>query len=100
MLVCNERRPLKNTVLNEQSFTVYGRGYTAVERGGEVSRLNFGAMMVYFPAVVAGGDSCQQNETIRQAINIDGGVIQDPSILSFQKREPHYPHAHINPVVE
>jgi CubicO group peptidase (beta-lactamase class C family) len=32
-------------------------------------------------------------ETIRQAINIDGGVIQNTSILSFQMREPDYPHA-------
>jgi hypothetical protein len=56
------------------------------------------ALIVYLPTVVAGRDGWQQNETIRQAINIDGGVIQDPSILSFQKRELHYPHAHINPV--
>ena len=56
------------------------------------------ALIVYLPTVVAGRDGWQQNETIRQAININGGVIQDPSILSFQKREPHYPHAHINPI--
>jgi len=47
--------------------------------------------------VATGRDSWQQNETIRRAVNIDGGVIQNPSILSFQKREPHYPHDHINP---
>jgi alanine dehydrogenase len=62
------------------------------------SRSISAALIVYLPAVVAGRDSWQQNETIRRAINIEGGVIQDPSILSFQKREPHYPHAHINPV--
>jgi len=56
------------------------------------------ALIVYLPIVAAGRDGWQQNETIRRAINIDGGVIQNPSILSFQKREPHYPHAHINPV--
>jgi hypothetical protein len=45
-----------------------------------------------------GRDSWQKNETIRRAVNIDRGVIQDPNILSFQNREPHYPHAHINSV--
>ena len=33
--------------------------------------------------------------TDHTAVNIDGGVIQNPSILVFQEREPHYPHAHI-----
>ena len=62
------------------------------------SRSISAALIVYLPAVVRGRDSWQQNETIRRAVNTDGGVIQNPSILSFQKREPRYPHAHINPV--
>jgi len=45
---------------------------------------------------VAGRESWQQNETIRQAINIDDGIIQKPAILSFQNRQPIYPHAHID----
>ena len=56
------------------------------------------ALIVYLPTVLAGRGAWQNNETIRQAINIDSGVIQNPSILSFQKRELHYPHAHFNPV--
>lgn len=56
------------------------------------------ALIVYLPNVATGRDGWQKNETIRKAINIDGGVIQDPAILSFQKREPHYPHAPIKPV--
>jgi hypothetical protein len=46
--------------------------------------------------VVEGRDSWQQNKTIRRAVNIDAGVIQKPSILSFQKRQPHYPNAPID----
>ena len=38
----------------------------------------------------------QQNETIRRAVNIDAGVIQNSTILSFQKREPLYPHSLLN----
>lgn len=62
------------------------------------SRSISAALIVYLEAVLEGRDNWQQNETIRQAVNIDAGVIQKPTILSFQKREPHYPHAHINPV--
>ena len=51
------------------------------------------ALIVYLPSVTAGRECWQQNETIRQAINIDEGVIQKSSILSFQHREPKFPHA-------
>jgi len=54
------------------------------------------ALIVYLPTVLAGRDSWYKNETIRQAINIDGGVIQNASILSFQKRELDYPHVYFN----
>ena len=55
------------------------------------------ALIVYLPSVLAGREGWQKNETIRRAINIDGGVIQNSSILSFQNREPNYPHAQFNP---
>jgi len=45
---------------------------------------------------VAGHESWQQNETIRRAVNIDAGIIQIPAILSFQKRQPLYPHEPID----
>lgn len=54
------------------------------------------ALIVYLGAVLAGRSAWQNNETIRQAICIDGGVIQNHAILEFQQRELHYPHAHIN----
>ncbi|MBC8405987.1 MAG: NAD(P) transhydrogenase subunit alpha [Planctomycetes bacterium] len=57
------------------------------------SRSVSGALIVHLPTVVAGRDDWQKNETIRRAIEIDAGVIQQPNILSFQKRHPSYPHA-------
>jgi len=45
------------------------------------------------PTVVEGRASWQKNETIRRAVNIDAGVIVNPAILSFQNRQPNYPHA-------
>ena len=60
------------------------------------SRSISAALIVHLPTVVAGYESWQQHETIRQAVNIDAGVIQKPAILSFQKRQPAYPHAFID----
>ncbi|TWP48003.1 alanine dehydrogenase [Lentzea tibetensis] len=35
------------------------------------------------------------SEIIRRAIEIRGGTVQNPRILSFQHRSPEYPHAHV-----
>ncbi|MBU1238447.1 N(5)-(carboxyethyl)ornithine synthase [Myxococcota bacterium] len=54
------------------------------------------ALIVHLPTVVEGYKSWQNSETIRQAINLDAGVVQKPAILAFQHRETQYPHAYIN----
>ncbi len=41
---------------------------------------------------MGGGDAWDADETIRRAIEIRDGVIQNPRILSFQDRAPEYPH--------
>lgn len=62
--------------------------YDAASR--EISR----ALLPYLPAIVGGPDGWKECETIRRAIEIADGRIQNPKILSFQKRSPEYPHSH------
>ena len=57
------------------------------------SRSISAALVVHLPTVIEGRASWQRNETIRRAVNIDAGVIVKPIILSFQNRQPDYPHA-------
>ncbi|WP_294963162.1 hypothetical protein [Sulfurimonas sp.] len=45
---------------------------------------------------MAGHEEWQKDETIRQAINIDEGVVQKPNILLFQNRQENYPHEYID----
>jgi N5-(carboxyethyl)ornithine synthase len=42
--------------------------------------------------VLGGREAWQEQETIRRAVVIDNGVILKPEILSFQGRQPQYPH--------
>ncbi len=88
----------KNPMFKYGTVDYYAVDHTPSYLWESATRSISAALIVYLPTVVAGREAWQQNETIRRAINIDGGVIQNPSILSFQKREPHYPHAHISPV--
>ncbi len=50
------------------------------------------ALLPHLGAVLAGPGSWDANETIRRAIEIRDGVVQNPRILSFQHRAPDYPH--------
>jgi alanine dehydrogenase len=50
------------------------------------------ALLPYLATVLGGPAAWDSDETIRRAIEIRGGVIQNPAILSFQHRAPDYPH--------
>jgi alanine dehydrogenase len=50
------------------------------------------ALLPHLPAVLAGPQAWAASDTIRRAIEIRDGVIQNPAILSFQGRSPDYPH--------
>ena len=52
------------------------------------------ALLPYLRPMLGGPKAWEANETLRRAIEINDGVIQNPHILSFQRRRPHYPHAH------
>jgi hypothetical protein len=42
--------------------------------------------------MLGGAKAWDRDETLRRAIEIHDGVIQNPRILSFQHRSPQYPH--------
>jgi alanine dehydrogenase len=50
------------------------------------------ALLPYVPTVLAGPDAWEADETLRRATEIRGGVVQNPTILSFQHRAEAYPH--------
>ena len=86
------------TTFADPIFTVgQGIGYYAVDHtpsylwdsaSWEISD----ALIPHLPAVMAGPDGWQANETIRRAIEIRDGVVVNPAILSFQNRAPAFPH--------
>jgi alanine dehydrogenase len=50
------------------------------------------ALVPHLRTVMSGPEEWERSETIRRAIEIRDGEIQNPRILSFQDREPEYPH--------
>ena len=83
----------KNPMFKIGQVDYYAVDHTPSYLWESASRSISAALIVHLPTVLAGYESWQQNETIRQAINIDAGVIQKPDIISFQNRDALYPHA-------
>jgi alanine dehydrogenase len=50
------------------------------------------ALIPYLRTVLSGPAAWDADETIRRAVEIRDGVIQNPKILSFQGRSDQYPH--------
>ena len=86
----------KNPMFNVGMADYYAVDHTPSYLWESASRSISAALIVHLPTVIAGHESWQQNETIRRAVNIDAGVIHNPTILSFQKRQPDYPHAPVD----
>jgi alanine dehydrogenase len=88
----------KPTTFDEPSFTVGdGVTYYAVDHSPsylwnsatwEISQ----ALLPYVGKVLSGSAAWDADETLRRAIEIRDGVVQNPHILSFQKRSADYPH--------
>ncbi len=83
----------KNPMFNIGTTDYYAVDHTPSYLWESASRSISAALVVHLPTVIEGRASWQRNETIRRAVNIDAGVIVKPIILSFQNRQPDYPHA-------
>jgi alanine dehydrogenase len=54
------------------------------------------ALMPYLPVVMGGPEAWESDATIRKAIEIRDGVVQNQKILSFQRRAVDHPHPHLD----
>jgi alanine dehydrogenase len=91
----------KPTTFDDPTFTV-GNGvtYYGVDHSPsylwnsatwEISQ----ALLPYVATVLSGAQAWDANETIKRAIEIREGVIQNPDILAFQHRTADYPHPEV-----
>ena len=82
----------KNPILSIDKIDYYAVDHTPSYFWESASRSISAALIVHLPTVMAGPLSWKQNATIKNAINIDDGVVVKEAILRFQSRETDYPH--------
>jgi alanine dehydrogenase len=54
------------------------------------------ALIPYLPTVLGGSAAWNRDETVRRAIEIRDGNVENTDILTFQDRAPEYPHRRLN----
>jgi alanine dehydrogenase len=88
----------KPTTFDEPTFLVgnevvyYSVDHTPSYLWNAASREISRALIPFLPAVASGPTAWEKDETIRRAIEIRNGHIQNPKILSFQQRQKRFPH--------
>jgi alanine dehydrogenase len=75
-----------------EGITYYSVDHTPTYLWNAASREISKALLPYLGKVAAGQVEWERDVTIKRAVEIRDGVILNPNILSFQKREPEYPH--------
>ncbi len=82
----------KNPMLVIDNIDYYAVDHTPSYFWESASRSISAALIVHLPSVIAGRESWNENKTIKNAINVDKGVIVKDTILRFQNRNAAYPH--------
>ncbi len=82
----------KNPMLKIGNIDYYAVDHTPSYLWESASRSISAALIVYLKTILGGRKSWMKDTTIRKAINIEDGVIKKESVLTFQNRQPDYPH--------
>ena len=82
----------KNPMIAIDNIDYYAVDHTPSYFWESASRAISAALIVHLSSVISGRESWDENKTIKNAINIDKGVIVKDTILGFQNRNSNYPH--------
>ena len=79
-------------ILKIGNIDYYGVDHTPSYLWESASRSISAALIVYLEFFLKGRKYWYNNETIKQALVVDQGIIQHHQIINFQSREEKYPH--------
>lgn len=82
----------KEPIIAIDNIDYYAVDHTPSYLWESASRSISAALLVHLPSVISGREAWDKNMTIKNAINLDKGIIVKDTILRFQNRSPEYPH--------
>ena len=83
----------KNPMISVDGVDYYAVDHTPSYLWESATRSISAALIVHLPTVLEGREAWNKNATIRNAVNIDKGVVLKNEILQFQNRNLGYPHS-------
>lgn len=86
----------KNPMISVDDIDYYAVDHTPSYLWESATRSISAALIVHLRTVLDGREAWNNDATIREAINVDQGVIQKNEILQFQNRENEFPHGIMN----
>jgi alanine dehydrogenase len=88
-----EPTTFKNPMISVDGVDYYAVDHTPSYLWESATRSISAALIVHLPTVLEGREAWNKNATIRNAVNIDKGVVLKNEILQFQNRNLGYPHS-------
>lgn len=85
----------KDPIISVDKIDYYAVDHTPSYFWESASRSISAALIVHLTSVVNGRAAWEENKTIKNAININQGVVVKDHILKFQNRYTEYPHEFI-----
>jgi N5-(carboxyethyl)ornithine synthase len=85
----------KDPIISVAKIDNYAVDHTPSYFWESASRSISAALIVHLTSVVNGRAAWEENKTVKNAINIDQGVVVKDHILKFQNRYTEYPHEFI-----
>lgn len=82
----------ENPTFRVGAVTYYGVDHTPTYLWQSASWELTRVLLPFLETVMGGPTAWDESDTIRRAIEVRDGVVQNPKILSFQNRSEHYPH--------
>jgi alanine dehydrogenase len=83
----------KNPIISVDKIDYYAVDHTPSYYWESASRSISAALITHLPYVLNGRAAWEENAIIKNAINLDKGVIVKEAIIKFQNRQATYPHA-------
>lgn len=85
----------KKPILKVGTIDYYAVDHTPNYFWESATRSISAALIIHLKAMMGGPENWEKDETIKQAINIEEGIVKKPNILKFQNREKIYPYLYI-----
>ena len=82
----------KNPLIVFDNIDYYTADHTPIYFWESAYRSISATLLAHLLSVISGRECWNKNMTIKNAVNIDRGVILKTHILRFQNRNPEYPY--------